>query len=313
MRRNRRPRPPEARRPLRSGEPDLPSLIELERFTQASLRQWLATKGNLDGLQRALYFELEPLRQRNEARLLEALRSQALPSLSFEGWSRILDYRYGLQPLSVAGSLKGEGGRFNIGADLSPGAFTPFPALYIAEDYEAAFRERFAAPSTPKSEGLSVQELALRAPGSFTQVRLRGMAETVIDVGNPEALKLFAGVLREFPIPKDVRRLARTLGLHPPPWLVRSPTTLQRQLLHANWRMLPQQFDLPSNSQIFGRIALAAGINGILYPSARQVPKRCLALFPQNWAGSNCFVEVTDEAPEGATLTRIDATTKVFV
>ncbi len=115
MRRNRRPRPPEARRPLRSGEPDLPSLIELERFTQASLRQWLATKGNLDGLQRALYFELEPLRQRNEARLLEALRSQALPSLSFEGWSRILDYRYGLQPLSVTGSLKGEGGRFVTG------------------------------------------------------------------------------------------------------------------------------------------------------------------------------------------------------
>ena len=313
MRRNRRPRPPEARRPLRSGEPDLPSLLELERFTQASLRQWLATKGNLDGLQRALYFELEPLRQRNEARLLEALRSQALPSLSFEGWSRIFDYRYGLHPLSVAGSLKGEGGRFNIGADLSPGAFTPFPALYIAEDYEAAFRERFAAPSTPKSEGLSVQELALRAPGSFTQVRLRGMAETVIDVGNLEALKLFAGVLREFPIPKDVRRLARTLGLHPPPWLVRSPTTLQRQLLHPNWRMLPLQFDLPSNSQIFGRIALAAGINGILYPSTRQVAKRCLALFPQNWAGSNSFVEVTDEAPEGATLTRIDATTKVFV
>jgi hypothetical protein len=105
MRRNRRPRPPEARRPLRSGEPDLPSLIELERFTQASLRQWLVTKGNLDGLQRALHFELEPLRQRNEGRLLEALRSQALPSLSFEGWSRILDYRSGLQPLSVAGSL----------------------------------------------------------------------------------------------------------------------------------------------------------------------------------------------------------------
>jgi RES domain-containing protein len=313
MRRNRRPRPPEARRPLRSGEPDLPSLVELERFTQASLRQWLATKGNLDGLQRALYFELEPLRQRNEARLLDALRSQTLPSLPFEGWSRILDYRYCLQPLSVAGSLKGEGGRFNIGAELSPGTFTPFPALYIAEDYEAAFRERFGAPPTSGPDGLSIQELALRSPGSFTQVRLRGTVETVIDVGNLETLKLFAGVLREFPIPKDVRRLARTLGFSPPPWLVRSPTTLQRQLLHSNWRMLPQQFDLPSNSQIFGRIALAAGVNGILYPSARQVAKRCLALFPQNWAGSNSFIEVTDEAPQGARLTRIDATTREFL
>ena len=178
MRRNRRPRPPEARRPLRSGEPDLPSLIELDRFTQASLRQWLATKGNLDGLQRALYFELEPLRQRNEGRLLDALRSQTLASLPFEAWSRILDYRYGLQPLSVAGSLKGEGGRFNIGADLSPGTFTPFPALYVAEDYETAFRERFGAPSTPRPDGLSVQELALRSPGSFTQVRRKRLGIT---------------------------------------------------------------------------------------------------------------------------------------
>jgi hypothetical protein len=66
-------------------------------------------------VQRALYFGLEPLRQSNEPRLLNALRSQALPSYQFEGWSRIVDYRYGLEPLSVAGSLKGEGGRFNVG------------------------------------------------------------------------------------------------------------------------------------------------------------------------------------------------------
>jgi hypothetical protein len=76
--------------------------------------------------------------------------------------------------------------------------------------------------------------------------------------------------------------------------------------------MLPQQFDLPSNSQIFGRIAAAAGLHGILYPSARQVAKRCLALFPQNWADSGSFVEVGDEAPQDARLTRIDATTKEF-
>jgi hypothetical protein len=167
MRRNRR-RPPDSQSSPHGGEPDLPSLIELERFTQASLRQWLAAKANLDAIQRALYYDLEPLRQRNEAQLLDALRSQALPSFSFEGWSRIVDYRYGLQPLSLAGSLKGEGGRFNIGADLSPGTFTGFPALYVAEDYEAAFRERFSASSAAKPGGLTAEELALRSPGSFT-------------------------------------------------------------------------------------------------------------------------------------------------
>ena len=120
MRRGRRPRLPSSRPPPQRGEPDLPALTELERFSQASLHQWLAAKTHLDTLQRALYFELEPLRQRNEARLRDALLSQTLSSFALDGWSRIVDYRYGLEPLSVAGSLKGEGGRFNIGSELSP-------------------------------------------------------------------------------------------------------------------------------------------------------------------------------------------------
>lgn len=76
--------------------------------------------------------------------------------------------------------------------------------------------------------------------------------------------------------------------------------------------MLPQQFDLPSNSQVFGRIAVAAGLHGIQYPSARQQGKRCLALFPQNWTDSGSVVEVADEAPSGARLTRVDGKTKVL-
>jgi RES domain-containing protein len=313
MPRGRRPRFPSSQPPSQRGEPDLPALTELERFSHASLHQWLAAKTHLDTLQRALYFELEPLRQRNEARLRDALLSQTLSSFEFDGWSRIVDYRYGLEPLSVAGSLKGEGGRFNIGRELSPAAFTAFPALYVAEDYETAFRERFAGPPSVKPGALSAQELALRSPGSFTQVRLRGVIENLIDVGSLESLKAFTSVLREFPIPRDVRQLARKLGLRPPPWLIRSPITLQRQLLHPNWRMLPQQFDLPANSQIFGRIAAAAGIHGILYPSARHVAKRCIALFPQNWAESGSFLEVIDDAPEGARLTRIDGLTREFI
>jgi len=313
MPRGRRPRFPSSQPSSQRAEPDLPALTELERFTHASLHQWLAAKMHLDTLQRALYFELEPLRQRNEARLRDALLSQTLSSFDFDGWSRVIDYRYGLEPLSVAGSLKGEGGRFNIGRELSPAAFTAFPALYVAEDYETAFRERFAGPSEAKPRGLSTQDLALRSPRSFTQVRLHEIIENLIDVGDLDTLKPFTSVLREFPIPRDVRQLARKLGLRPPPWLIRSPITLQRQLLHPNWRMLPQQFDLPANSQIFGRIAAAAGVHGILYPSARHAAKRCLALFPQNWAGSGSFVQASDQAPEGAELTRIDGLTREFI
>jgi len=60
------------------------------------------------------------------------------------------------------------------------------------------------------------------------------------------------------------------------------------------------------------RIAVAAGLHGILYPSARQSGKRCLALFPRNWADGSSVIEVSDEAPAEAKLTRIDGTTKQF-
>jgi RES domain-containing protein len=306
MTRKRRARSPEGRTHGGAPEPDLPSLLELERFNEASLHQWRSAKGNLDALHRALYFELEPLRQRNESQLVDALRSQALPAYAFEGWSRIVDYRYSLEPLSVAGSLKGDGGRFNVGAELSPGAFPPFPALYVAEDYDTAFRERFGARDKGSSKNLTPSDMALRSPASFSQVRLKGSVEQVIDIGDLESLRPFTDVLKSFPIPKNVLQTARRLGLRHAPWLIRSPTTLQRQLLHPNWRMLPVQFDLPSNSQIFGRLASAAGLHGILYPSVRQQGKRCLALFTQNWANSASNIQVSDGVPEGARFTRVD-------
>lgn len=306
MRRKRRAQPPEGRSRGGAQEPDLPSLLELERFSEASLHQWRSAEGNLDALHRALYFELEPLRQRNESKLIDALRFQARPAYAFEGWSRIVDYRYSLEPLSAAGSLKGDGGRFNVGAELSPGTFTPFPALYIAEDYGAAFRERFGGPDKGGSKNLTPSDMALRSPASFSQVRLKGSVEQFIDIGDLESLRPFTNVLKDFPIPKSVLQTARRLGLRQAPWLIRSPITLQRQLLHPNWRMLPVQFDLPSNSQIFGRLASAAGLHGILYPSVRQQGKSCLALFTQNWANSGSNIQVSDGVPEGARLTRVD-------
>jgi hypothetical protein len=74
--------------------------------------------------------------------------------------------------------------------------------------------------------------------------------------------------------------------------------------------MVPTQFGLPSNSQIFGRMISGAGIHGILYPSLRNSPQKCLALFPQNWASSSSVVEVMDGSPGTARLTRIDGETR---
>lgn len=306
-RRARWPRNSYTKRP--SSEGDLPSLVLLEQFSQRSLQQWLASARKLTELQSGLFFGLESARQQFSPELIEAIRANLVAGQAFDGWARIVDYRYCLMPLSVAGSLKGNGGRFNIGGSLNPAVFPPFPALYIAEDYPTAFRERFGSDTGLKSHGLTAAELALRASASFTHVALRGQLELVIDISELRSLQLFAAVLRKFSLPDHIRRLSRQLGMRSPPFLVRSAGALQRQLLLPDWRVLPAQFDLPSNSQVFGRIAAAAGAHGILYPSARHAGKQCLAMYPQNWKSSASYVEVRDGAPTGARLTRIDAGT----
>ena len=305
--RRRRAEPPRPRR--RAPEPDGPTLLELERFSHASLAKWLQVSEQLGRLHSALYFGLESSRRSQEPALLDALRAGAHAGFEFKGWSRIVDYRYTLAPLSVAGSLRREGGRFNIGARLSPGAFTPFPALYLGEDYATAYQEKFGLAPGVNSGGLSAAELALRKPGSFTQIQVRGRLDLVIDIGDAMALKPFVEVIKTFRLPARVTSLARRFNLRRPPGLVRTVSALQRQLLHRNWRMLPMQFDLPANAQVFGRIVAAAGIHGILYPSARHAGMRCLALYPQNWRDSGSFVEVADPVPTEARVIRLDATT----
>lgn len=305
-------RRPRAELPLaraRPAESEGPSLLELDRFDHASLQKWLRMAEDLGRLQAALYFGLESSRQEQGQALIDALRTGVRAGFDFSGWSRIVDFHYSFAPLSVAGSVKGEGGRFNIGARLSPGAFTPFPALYLAEDYSTAYRERFGQAPKEKTADFTGAELALRSPGSFAHVRVRGRLEVLLDVGDPLALKPFVDVIKRFALPTAVTSLSRHLSLRGPPGLVRSVQALQRQLLHRNWRMLPMQYDLPANSQVFGRVASAAGLHGILYPSARQEGKQCLALFPQNWSGSGSFVEVADPVPPQAKLVRLDATT----
>jgi RES domain-containing protein len=307
MTKRRRPQPPKQPSPAGNSDPDLPSLIVLEQFTAASLHQWRAGAQRLGALQRSLHFGLEDQRQRAEGQLLESVRSCATRNFAARDWSRMVDYRYSLEPLSTAGSLQGIGGRFNIGASLSPASFTPFPALYCADDYSTAFLEKFGSREEGH-EGLTGGELALRAPTSFTQVRLQLEIENVLDISDPVVLKPVVEILKAFQMPKSVPQTARKLGLKQMPWLIRSVGTLQRQLLHPNWRMLPMQFDLPANAQIFGRLVAAAGVHGILYPSVRDSTHRCLALYPQNWSGSSSFVEVLDATPAGVRVTRLDGT-----
>lgn len=297
--------PPRSRPSLAEGDASPPSLELLEQFSHASLSQWKAAGRNLAALNNALFFGLESQRAEIANALVDAVRLGVTGPIAFQDWARIVDWRYSTAPLSMAGSVRGDGGRFNIGSALNPAAYSPFPALYLAEDFETAYRERFGLKRASTVGGLSAEEITLRRLTSFTHVKLHGAIDGVIDIGNPEALKAIVTVLARFKMPINVLSTARALGLRPPT-LIRTTAGLQRQLLHANWRMQPSQYDLPANSQIFGRLCVAAGVHGILYPSAKDGSKRCLALFPQNWRAADSFVEVADTPPSEAIETRLD-------
>jgi hypothetical protein len=277
----------------------------LEEFSRASLSQWRAAGKNLERFSQALFFELEKHRALHSSELMDALRASASGPFEFSNWSRLVDYRFANDPLSMEGSLKGDGGRFNIGRTLNPATYTPFPALYVAEDFPAAFRERFGIDKQGRINGLTADELTLRKESSFVSVALNIRVESVLDVGDLDALNSTAAILSRFQIPKSVSALARSLRLKPP-GLVRTAPGLQRQLLSPIWRLEPAQYDLPSNSQIFGRLCSAAGIHAILYPSVRDGPKRCLALLPQNWSGSTSFVELIGPVPDSVLVRRLD-------
>jgi RES domain-containing protein len=286
-------------------EPGLPSLGFLEEFTQGSLSQWRAAGKNLERFSKTLFFDLERHRAQHSDELIDAIRTSAKGPFEFSGWTRLVDYRYSDEPLAMEGSIKGDGGRFNIGRTLNPAAYTAFPALYVAEDFATAFRERFGIDKDEDTNGLTAGELILRREQSFSSIALQGRVDCYLDVGDVESLKASADVLRRFQMPNTIPSQARQLRLRPP-GLVRSAQSLQRQLLSRSWRLEPAQYDLPSNSQIFGRLCSAAGVQGILYPSTRDDSRKCMALMPQNWRGSDSFVEIRGPVPESVRERRLD-------
>lgn len=309
MPRRRKPLPPS--RPVNpAADPSLPSLETLEQFTHASLGKWRQAGKQLEALSHTLFFDLERHRAEHAIELIEAIQAGLCGPFAFPSWARIIDFRYSNQPLSLAGSVSRDGGRFNIGGSLNPAAYSKFPALYLAEDFETAYRERFGIARHRQSGGLTAEELILRRPGSFTHIELRGSIESIIDISNLNALKPVAAILGKFKLPKSVLPRARALNLKPP-GLVRSSAGLQSQLLHPNWRLQPMQYDLPSNSQIFGRLCVAAGVHGILYPSVKNSTGRCLALFPQNWKSGESFVEIVGASPTEVETTRIDGASRL--
>ena len=284
------------------------NILELYRFSEANLRQWQSASENLDELEDVLYFNLEPERRKHRPQLVSAL--QAIAPLEYEitNWGRLIDYQYSDEPLSCAGSLCSPegGGRFNVGIELDAGTISPWSALYIAQDHETAFREKFQMESHGNVDGLTGPELALKPGINFTYLSLTGQLFNVFDLRTDVAVKNLAQILGKIAMPARARALAKELKIPAAElFMVRSAQQVRDMALKNNWRTLPVQFGLPSQSHILAELIRAAGFEAILYKSTKG-PGDCMAIFPDRMADRS-FIEIAGNVPSVVKHKRLDS------
>jgi hypothetical protein len=283
----------------KSGKVTTTRRVLLDTFTEEDIEYWSERSEDAQRYSDRVYFDLERQRAQHHDALCEALRDAGGIDVEIRNWARVCDYRWSLTPLSTTGSLKGIGGRFNIGSDLDRARGQAFPALYIAQDVDTSYLEYFGGPPEKQSGGLTLQEFALRRSNSFTTFALQGRVENVLDLRTPKPLARFAKIVANFELSPDTRRFARSIGV-PVRSIMRSAGEIHTRILMApkTWRSEPQLFGIPAPNQIFSRFILDAGYEGVIYPS-QQGGHACIAVYPDNIQGSS--ISVVGGTPEGAT------------
>ena len=302
MAKRRKPKPGPPQR-LPSGQ-GTDGVLELDRFSGADLDRWNRISQTLDALYSQLYFGFEGQRNTVRRELIDALQAGGSTSFDFQRWCRVVPHRFSLMPLSAAGSLRGVGGRFNVGVDIPGDVRSPWPALYIAADQETALREKYELVG--HSNGLTREELALTPWQSHTVVMLNGHLEQVFDLTDLPALGPLCKVIGRFKMPHGIDDSLRRLHIdRKKVSLVKTPSQLQRAVMAPNWRQWPVQFELPAHGQIFAALVVAAGYEAIRYRSSKS-GEHCLAVFPQNFASSLSYIELADPAPPETEHVRLD-------
>jgi hypothetical protein len=275
--------------------------IKIDEILKDRAKQKLLTEFHI-------IFRGDLARQRaNISSWLKTLLERHAQSFEFKDWFRVVEHKFSLDPLNARGSILSEtGGRFNIG-NIDQSQFPIFPALYIAKDMKTAFFEKFGIMENEIQGKLSAHERALTMKTSISAIRLHGNVTQVVDVENRKVLKKFVEMTKHFRVPKEAISLAKRLSI-PPPFVSQNPKQLLMAIMDRNWRGFSMHIDYPSNSQHFGQIAHGAGLEGILYRSTKN-GDRCLAIFPENFKNSDSYVELTDAAPTGQKVRRLDRNT----
>ncbi len=289
-------------------EPPALGILELDRFSTQDLNKWEQASASLNELSDQLYFGVESKRRKFRHQLIEAIQGVGHIGMPLDNWVRMVTYQYSLEPLTCAGSLQGLGGRFNAGYELDTNTMRPWPALYLARDFETAFREKFQLASDDLVDGLSPQELSLEGAVSHTTVFVSGHLERVFDMSTFTSLMSVAKVLRKIKMPDEAVALAKQLKFgRKDAFMITTGPQLFNAVVKQNWRITPSQFGLPAPSHILGELIRDAGFEAILYPSSKG-PGKCLAVFPGNLADAS-FVQLRDKAPSNATVIRLDPNT----
>jgi hypothetical protein len=253
-----------------------------------------------------LYWELhcELAYQRSQAtdEINKWATSATAGPFEFSDWRRVVRFQFSNDPLSTEGSVKGIGGRFNIG-DIDVARFPIFPALYAANDQATALAETFGQPKTVRSD-ISSLDLALASNEPYSCVTLNGRLDEIIDLRVSDVLHGLAEINKSFTISETLKSEFKSVSW--PQDIIPSSEVMLKSILDESWRIYPMQFDVPSNSQILGQIIAGCGIQGIVYSSTRHSGD-CLAIFPQNFSNTDSFVELTGDLPEGVVVRRLDS------
>jgi hypothetical protein len=278
------------------------SLYLLDRFSIEDIHAWIEQRDRLQELHWKFYSTLAYQRSKIFQQISESLLNASEGPFEFKRWQRAVKYKYSLEPLSSCGSLVDPGGRFNIGK-IDPLKFSPFPALYIAENKKTALEEMLCQKMDSTTR-LSPVELALTSEDSLSVVSVSGRLDRVIDLDHVSNLHEFVNLIKDFEIPAEILKTAEDMGLGRPE-VIRSTEQLKIKLMEQEWRLLPMQYDQPATSQIFGQLVHASGIEAIVFPSKYSGGK-CLAAFPDKFSGSKSFIELDDVPPPGVKTKRLD-------
>lgn len=236
----------------------------------------------------SFYSHLASEREKILDKILDVMWSARTVNLEMTNASRIVDAIYQTHPLCSVGSIsEPPGGRFNFAMISS--YFQDFQALYIANDYETAFRERFKETTGT----LTANELALRPINSFTHVRLNVRLDNCLDVRSKKTLEPLAELLSKIKATPEHRAQARKLGLGIPVTL-QNASELFFQMTNPHYQHLPTWLDQPAPSQWLGHFARQAGFQGVVFPSVRNLEGFNVAIFLDNFKDSSCQLRLVD-------------------